>query len=222
MKHILPFILLLLTSVVFADDRQDFLKAWESVQKNSSEVRDFSSIKDNYYHIKFKNLPFEGELHVLAYEVEDMPSPMDSLTYSKMGYVEYELVGAPADMRSKYARTFQKWAKNNTLYFDEKLSKWDSYEEFSQQLMNGNGMDKVALYPSLLTFFDYWDYLLIVILIYFFFSQIVNSKRAKDSVAMQKKALEDMERNKVWMQQSIEMQKQNNQLLADILEAMKK
>ena len=70
MRIILLLMLFPIMAVASNGDRQGFLSAWENHQTNSETVEEFEKISEGKYYIKFKSLPYEGELILLTYEVE--------------------------------------------------------------------------------------------------------------------------------------------------------
>ena len=102
-----------------------------------------------------------------------------------MGYVEIDLTDADDELMAKYGRIYYKWAQNNTLYLNSTTKTWDSSTVYTQSLMQD--AEKYTPNSFTMLFFEYWNYLLAVVIIYFVFAQIKNSKRVKESIYMQEK-----------------------------------
>lgn len=208
--------------ILFAGEEEDFILAWESIQSGHSEVESFEKIEDRKYKVKFKTLPFEGELIVLAYDVEDVDFVMEGSPFSKSGYVEIDLVGFSDESMSKYSRSYYKWAQDNELHFDSINNQWVTSKEYRLALSNSVNTDDALPSKFFLILIEYWNYVLVGIILYFFFSQISNSKRAKESVQYQQKAIDDMANTKLLMQQSLDMHKETNRLLESIHNQLKR
>jgi hypothetical protein len=217
MKHILYLVLFMFAGYALADERTDLLKSWETLQKNSEALEYFQKNEDGTYKVKFKIIPYEGSLTVLAYDVEDIAYGSVDTKYRKMGYVEVELSNADESFMNKYGRLYYKWAQSNTLYLNGETGAWDSAKAYSESLMT----EANESMPGSLTllFFEYWNYILAVIIIYFLISQIINSKRVKVSMAMQNKAFED---SRAFMQLAVETSKKANETLENILSEIRK
>src|SRR5690606_6606220 len=124
MRKILLFLLSFLTSsLAMAESRESFFEAWEAVQKQHTEVTAFEKIAEDHYRISFANLPFDGELKVLAYGTDRLHYNNDT-DISLMGYVEVELQDAPEDMIEKYYRTYGHWSESLSLFYHQKQGQW--------------------------------------------------------------------------------------------------
>jgi len=220
MKQILLLLLLAFSMQTLANEQKaTLLEAWENLQKNSSDIEQFKKISDKKYWIKFATLPYEGELVVLAYNVEDVDFAPEGSPYTKTGYVEVDLVDASAERIAKYARTYSKWGQNNTFFLNDVTGKWDTLQTWQKQLE----MDLEENTPSswLLNILEYWDYLFAALIIYFFFTMVFGNKHMKESITLQKKAMDDFDQTKRYMEESRMLHGKTNQLLAEILQELK-
>lgn len=102
MKYYLGIILMTLSFSSLSQEKESFLAAWENTQNNSEEVALFERLDEKKYRIKFTTLPYEGELLVFSYGVDDIDYGLGDSVYTKSGYVEVDLPGAPEDMMVKY------------------------------------------------------------------------------------------------------------------------
>ena len=197
------WILIALVSLpVQASDEASFIQAWEKLQETSKEVEVFTKTDEKKYHVKFTTLPYEGELHVLAVGVETFNSGSKENT---TGYVEIDLPAASDELMQKYSRTYYKWAQNNSLYFDEESKKWLTPEQYTNSLKVEPEESEIS--PLFLIIFEYWNYLLILIILYFFISQVVNNRRIKESFEIQKQTSIE----------AIKLHNETNKLLKEIL-----
>lgn len=197
------------------------------MQTKSGAFESFTKVSDSEYTVKFKTIPYEGTLKILASDVQESPSYGNADGFSKMGYVEVDLPGAPADLTEKYSRTYYKWAQNNTLYYNSKTATWVDATEYSKSFKNKDGSFGFKLWTSIL---EYWSYILILIVLYFLWSTIVNNHRTKNALKNQeeavKKSLELSEQSLQTQNQAVqsarEAHQRTNELLGEILEELKK
>lgn len=219
MKTYVTFVFIFLSFSAFGSDKESFLSAWEGIQKNSAEVAQFEKVVDRIYHIKFTTLPFEGELRVLAYDVDELKyTGFSGDEYSLSGYVELELVGAPEDLIQKYNRTYYKWAENNNLFYHSKSGRWVTGREYSESVQSELTDDTGVLF----WFAEYSTYILIGLFLYILYTLFFGNKHLKTSIEQQKQALDDMEETKKHMQDALSLHKETNQILNEILKELKK
>lgn len=227
MKYLIFALFFSQLALAEAGDKEHFLKSWEEIQSKSGAFETFTKVSDSEYNIKFKSIPYEGTLVILASDVQDNPSYSDSDGFGKMGYVEVDLPGAPADLTEKYSRTYYKWAQSNTLYYNSKTATWVDATEYSKSFKNKEGGIGFKLWTSI---FEYWSYILILIMLYFLWSTIVNNHRTKKALKNQeeaiRKSLEISEQSLQIQSQAIqsgrESHQKTNELLAEILEELRK
>lgn len=199
-----------------ADPRAGLLQAWEDLQANSAEVEVFRKIADGKYWIGFSNLPYEGELVVLAYDTEEMDfGGFESIPYSLTGYVEVDLVDAAAEETAKYARSLGKWQQSNTLFFNRETQTWDSYKAYRSKLQRQT--EDLAPGSGLLMLFGYGQYILLGLILYFLYVAASNDRRVKKSIALQEQALANVEASKRLMREGLSLQRESNQLLQQVL-----
>lgn len=204
MKSLISVVILVFSFSAFSQDKASLLAAWEHIQKNHSEVKSFEKISDNHYKIKFVNMPFEGELVILAYGIEDLDYySTNSNAYTKSGYFEVELVGATEDMLKKYRMTYSKWSDDSNLYFNSENREWETRKIFTKNQMK---KFKESNVKSVLS--KYKNYLLFAFLLYFLFIHIKHNKRMKETMDRQNEA--------------IKLHYETNKLLKDLLIEMKR
>lgn len=227
MKYIIFALLFSQLAFAEAGDKEHFLTSWEDMQVKSGVFETFTKVSDAEYNVKFKAIPYEGRLVILASDLQDNVSYGASDTFDKMGYVEVDLPGAPADLTEKYSRTYYKWAQNNTLYYNSKTATWVDAVEYSKSFRGKDGGLGFKLWTSIL---EYWSYILILIVLYFLWSTIVNNHRTKNALKTQeeaiKKSLELSEQSlniqSEAIQTSRETHQRTNELLGEILEELRK
>lgn len=183
----------------FSQDKENFLVAWENLQKSHSEVELFEKTSDKHYKIKFVNIPFEGELVVLAIGVEDMNYYSRNNPYLKSAYIEIELKGASDSMLKKYSRTYASWADGNTLYLNGLTNQWLTRTVFAKNQITQFDENKFKD--------QYKNYVIGFLLFYFLFVHIRHNRRVKESINRQVEAMD--------------LHDETNKLLKDILTKMK-
>lgn len=221
MKRVLLVLLWISCAPALAEDlKTSLLQAWENLQAKSAEVAEFRKLAERKYWIKFVTLPYEGELLVLAYDTEDFSLGMTEIPYTKLGYVEVDLVDASSEEIAKYARTHSKWAQNNTFYYNQESGAWEGFAEYRERLEQ----ETEDLAPSswILTLFENGHILLLAILLYFVYVAFASDRRVKKSMALQQKAMADFDITTRYMKESMQLQKEANALLEQILEELKK
>jgi len=219
--RLLVFALSLLCSLnSWAADREALLAAWEQLQASHEEVESFEKTGDGIYQVTFATLPFSGELRVLAYDLESLDFNRNDSPFTHLGYVELELVGFDEGELAKYGRTYARWAQHNQLYFNAETGQWLDNKRYLDSI--STAYDDDAPSSFFLMVVEYWNYALIVIILYFLFSSMANNRRVRDSIALQHKALEDMTHSRQMMEKSMEAHRETNRLLRSIDEQLKR
>jgi len=226
MSYLSVLVFALFSTAIFAEpgDKNDFLSAWEKIQTNHSQIESFEKLDESKYKIKFSNLPYEGELVIVAYDVEEFAySPTGESDFKKTGYVEIDLPDALEELAVKYSRTYYKWAESNTLYYNQKTQKWVSQKQYNEYLMSDeNGQTLGGLY----WIWEYWSYILVFIILYFFISSVIGNKKIKESLDLQKESVAQAnELSKASMEaieKSLTQHEKTNELLAELLEETRK
>jgi len=174
-KNFVGLLLVLISSFSYGQDKESFLVAWENIQKNSDQVEYFKKIEKGKYKIKFSTLPFEGELVVLGYEVEDRPVTGTNKSYTKTGYVEVDLVDAPENMVTKYKRSYHKWFGMNDLYFNSVTSRWVTVKKYNKDFLARR--KDIRSGDFIYTLLENWVYILVGIPFFLLYLLVLNSKR---------------------------------------------
>ena len=226
MSYLKFFTIFIFSTAIFAEpgDKNDFLSAWEKIQSSNSQVESFEKIDELKYKIKFSSLPYEGELAIVAYDVEEFNySPVGESDYNKTGYVEIDLPDALEELAVKYSRTYYKWAESNTLYFNQKTQQWVTQKQYNEYLMSD---ENAVNFGGLFWLWEYWDYLLALIILYFVVSSVLGNKKIKESLDLQKESVEQAnELSKASMdaiEKSLSQHERTNELLAELIEEVKK
>lgn len=222
MRWITTLCLLALSFHALADaSRENLLPAWEKLQKSSPEVAKFKKLGDKQYRIEFAHMPYAGRLKVLAYNIEKLDYQLGDTPYTHSGYVEVDLVDTSAKQLNKFNRSYGQWLRTNTLFYNQESNSWDSWAAY-RQLLEQRDEDVTSKATLLLGLLDYWGVLLFAIVLCFVFAAIRADKRMKKSMVLQEKALEDFKSTERLAKESVQLQQENNELLAEMLVELKK
>jgi hypothetical protein len=199
------------------------ITAWEQAQKSDPSTIKFEKTKDRQYHFATKRFPFDGELLVRNVVVEDFSAVnQDGVS---MGTVEVELQGATDDFYRTYARSYTQWNMSNTLYWDPKLQRWQTSEQYFQQVRAR--IPKQVAWSGLLSIG--WLGILVVLVVALFFSVLrYNSKikainqRSERTLQISERNRQIAERNAQIFEQGLKLQEQNGKIFGEILEELKK
>lgn len=211
-SFLLPFLISLCAA---APTEKSLLRAWESMQRNDSEVLIFEKTEESLYNFKTERFPFDGQVRILNITIDDR---MGEYEYgSILGVIEVELVDLPEDFLEKYSYSYSVWESNNTLYYDKQSERWVTSTELVALTQTKE--------PRLRSFFSsYFTSCLliivfIIILIVFFIAvngmQKRNKKYLDESRASIKRSLDIAEK-------SLSLSEESTSILKDILEELKK
>lgn len=221
MKFVAGLLLLVFSFYAQGSERDDLLQAWENIQTTNPQVKTFEKISDGKYKIKFAVLPYDGEVDVLTYDTEDLNYDfIKDNPYSKRGYVNVDLVNSDEKTLAKYGRSYYNWVQSNTLYLDKRSGKWVSSQEYNKYIVNATREKSQGGILSFLA--DYWDFILLFIIIYFIFSAVLGGRQLRKSVKMQAEAVKDMDKSRQVQDEAIALHKETNKLLGEILEELRK
>ncbi|MCG8486199.1 MAG: hypothetical protein MI756_01885 [Chromatiales bacterium] len=221
MRWIQVLMLCVISLSAVADvSREQLLLAWEEHQKSNPDILQFKKLGKDLYHIKFAHMPYDGELKLLAYNTELLDYLPDINPYTHTGYVEIDLTAAPAEEINKYSRSYSRWLQSNTFYYNRESQSWDSWSVYRQQL-DQQSEDLISDTSGILKVFDYWEYILLAVFLYFVVVTINNDRRVKRSLALQDRAMEDLEVNKRLIKEELDLHQETNRLLGEMLSLLK-
>ena len=207
-------------------EKEAFLQAWESKQKQHPALEYFEKNSDATYNIKFKNIPFEGKLIVLNYDIESFQDFGEYLPVSKSGYIEYDLPELSDDITEKYYRSYSNWDQSNFLYFSSQSNTWIDEKEYADLIQDFDyDYDEGLMYYLS----DYVGYILFVLFIYFVYSIFSNNGRTKKVIQIQELAFkqsmelsqESLKLQKYAIKKSEDNHEKTNILLENILNELK-
>jgi hypothetical protein len=188
--------------------KASLLKAWETIQKNDPQVIIFAMEGENLYRFKTEHFPFDGQLKVLNITVDDRLADTDF--GQTMGVIEVELVDADQDFLSKHAYSYSIWARNNMLYFDQAQGRWLNSKEYfaeAQKRWKKKGWNPFS------NLWLEWPFLVIFGILAFLFFAVTR---------MQRKNERFMQNSHDLARETLELARDSNRILKEILENLKK
>ena len=212
-----------MSSLVFAAEKpteESLIKAWEELQKSDPNTVTFEKIADRRYKFKTKLFPFDGELRINDATIENIEmGPYNNGFVS--GPLDIELVGLPKDVPQKYSRKYSMWARNNTLYYDKKIEKWLSLQEFQRAMAKiTRGSSKPSGLPSNYVYIAAIAAILLLLATYIYFMQ-KNRQSVTTSLQKQADSMIQVERSIELSEKGMKLSEETNKILREILEVLK-
>ncbi|MBN2363948.1 hypothetical protein JXL83_07435 [candidate division WOR-3 bacterium] len=212
------FILAMFPAISYSlhPEEKALLSSWEEYQKSNPKTVVFEKVSEMTYEFKTELFPFDGIVKVLNVVIdEDMPSNEGY----KVGFIETELVGVPEDFFEKHYYSYSIWQRDNTLYFSDETDSWIRLSDLSVQCNS-------CAYPvqPLTSFFSVLSALFPVVvmigilLIVFVLSMVIQKKNSKYMEYARKATQRSLE----IAEKSIVLNEENNVILKEILEEIKK
>ena len=228
---IFPFFFI---STVFAQpSEQNLISAWESLQKADPKTVVFEKLAERHYKFKTELFPFDGELKITNIVID---KNFDDFEYStsenviSQGIVEVELVGISEDFLHNHGYSYGLWARNNILYYDEKEKQWvplsKALQKYRQPYKPAVGICyKLSGLISTLIFLVIF-FVLVLIIFKGARKQIKettaqNKKYMTDAAARTQKVLELSEESQKLSREHLQLARENNATLKQILEILK-
>lgn len=194
---------------------ESLIAAWEEIQKSDPNNIKFEKIKDEEYKINNNKIPFEGILKINSADIDDLMGNNEYI----MGVIEAELVGLSSDFIEKNSRRYYIWARNNNLYYDKNAKKWITMQEYQKALIEKQ--DKMF---GIFSFFSSYFYilLLIILLVFLVYFSRKQKKVINKSLEQQAQAIAQVNKSLELSEKSIELNRETNEILKDILDELKK
>lgn len=192
----------------------------EELQKSDPNTVTFEKIADRRYKFKTKLFPFDGELRINDATIENIEIGSYNNGFVS-GPLDIELVGLPKDVPQKYSRKYSMWARNNTLYYDKKVGKWLSPQEFQGAMAKiTRERSKPSGLPSNYVYIAAIAAILLVLAIFIYFIQ--KSRQAvESSLQRQADGIAQLERSIQLSEKGMQLGEETNKILKEILEVLK-
>jgi hypothetical protein len=207
-------------NILAQPSEKGLIKAWESLQKNDPKTVVFEKINEGSYSFKTEYFPFDGELKVFEVFLDDRGS---DVTGKIIGRIGVELVGLDKEIISKYNYGYSIWSNNNYLYYDIKTGKWISSSDYIKKATSDAMKYRSS---SLSNVLDYATVILLVIVFFLLFSYWVNMRKYNNYLKEHKESVKTsltlIEKSLKLGEEGQILSKENNQLLKEILEELKR
>jgi len=210
---------------------ESLLAAWETIQKNDPKTVVFEKLGDKRYHFKTSLFPFDGELKItnIAVDAGLEAEYLQASDISAQGIVEVELAGLSPDFLREHAYSYSIWERNNILFYNAKTKQWLPTNKALQASRN--------IQPAPILRCSFLGLIPYVILIAFFIFLIMllkgprkqvqemnarNRKFMEESAARTQKVLERAEENLALNREQLQLARENNETLKQILGELRK
>lgn len=204
-----------MTSLLLAAENpteESLIKAWEQLQKSDPHTVTFEKIANHRYKFKTTLFPFDGELRVNDATIDDME--MGSYGFIT-GLLDIELIGLPKNVPQKYSHKYNRWALNNTLYYDKKAAKWLSPREF-EGVITKMYAQKSKPSGCLLNYVFTAVLIIVLAIVTYLYRRVTKTalQRQADAIAQVKRSIE-------LSKKGVKLSEETNTILKKILEALK-
>jgi len=236
MRITAAFIILLLGALathhaLAEPDRDSLIEAWEAHIAARPSTILFESLGDGVYRLEDSDLPYEGELKVVGVLVRSADTAGYDTGFNYLGMVDFQLSDMPADRMS--SQVFYYWLSDRqTLHYSEAEQRWVDSASYQASISDIYSSDSSFGAMSFMLNYGIW-LILIGVLIFAFIAIGRQAKKARslmdESAAINQKARENIERAEglqdevlAIARESRDLQSENNALLKQMLEALKK
>jgi len=226
------FILVLVSQEALAEsDRESLITAWEAHIAGLPGTESFEKTADGVYQYRDSDLPYEGELKLLGALVRPSESAGFETEFTHLGMVDFELPDMPMERLS--SQVYYYWvADRQTLHYSETAQEWvdaAAYQESITDLYSGGSSFGVL---SFMLNYGIWI-LLIALIVFVFVGVGRQAKKARslmdETAEINQQARTNLDRaekmqNEVLSiaRESRDLQKENNDLLNRMLQALQR
>lgn len=217
--------------VLAQPDRDSLIEAWETHIQSLPSTVNLEKTGDDVYRYQDADLPYEGELRIVGALVRPAESVGFETSFQHLGMVDIELVDLPADRLS--SQVYYYWLSDRqTMHYSETEQRWVDPATYQAAItkMYSSGTSFGAL--SFMLNYGFWI-VLIGLLVFGIFAIGRQTRKARslmdDSSDINQKARENIDRAQNMQDEVLalaretrDLQTQNNELLKQMLEAMKR
>ena len=215
------FFVLLWSAAWAQPDKGSLIAAWERLQLEDPSTEVFEKVEDRLYRFKTGRFPFDGRMRLVNASIDSV-APGDEGGYI-LGVVEVELQGVEEEFYRTHSFSYSNWQRDNMLYYDSKEERWLTYAQWEEAL--GEYWDDQATMPWYLELVSGPGFLLVILVVFLvlaFWLSRKSGSHMKRALAAQDQSLAEQAKAMDIMRRSIALQEDNNRLLGEILEALKK
>ncbi len=212
-------------------DRESLVAAWEAHITGLPGTESFEKTADGVYQFKDTDLPYEGALKLLGVLVRPSESAGFETDFTHFGMIEFELTDLPAERLS--SQVYFYWlADRQTLHYSESAQEWvdaSTYQASITDLYSGT-----PSFGTLSFMLNYGIWVLLIGLIIFVFVGVNRqTKKARslmdDTADINEQARKNLDRAEAMQDEVLsiarearDLQKENNELLAKMLQALQR
>lgn len=196
--------------------RDSLLAAWETAQREDPQTMHFEKIEAGRYAFATERFPFDGVVRVLNLVIDE--STVEYPPSMVMGVVEADLEGVDDEFRRQHAYSIGLWQAANTLYFDADNGRWLTSAQWQRSMV-----DRYAS-PGWIARLagSFWVIFLVIFVIVLWWITRRAGRQFKTATAAQDKALAEQERAIRLTEEALQISRDSNRLLSEILDAIKR
>jgi len=212
-------------------DRDSLIEAWEAHVTSLPGTSRFEAVGDGVYQYEDTDLPYTGGLTIVGALVRSAETAGYETGYSHIGMVDFRLDDLPEDRLS--SQVYYYWLNDRqTLHFSTADQRWVDTAAFQESIANMyNGETSYGALSFILNY-GIWIFL-IALLVFVFVAVGKQTKKARalmdDSAMINQKARENIDRAEglqdeilALARETRDLQSDNNALLREMLDALKK
>lgn len=212
-------------------DRESLIAAWEAHIAGLPGTESFDKTADDVYQYKDTDLPYEGELKLLGVLVRTSESAGFETDFTHFGMVDFELTDMPVERLS--SQVYYYWlADRQTLHYSKSAQEWVDASAYQESITNLYGGSPSYGALSFMLSYGIWI-LLIGLLIFVFVGINRQAKKAHslmdESAEINDKARQNLDRAEAMQDEVLsiaretrDLQKESNELLATMLQALQR
>lgn len=236
MRKVATFIVFSLTAVVTHEasaeaSRESLIEAWETHIASLPATARFEAAGDGVYQFEDTDLPYAGELFIVGALVRPAESAGYETGFTHIGMIDFRLAELPDDRMS--SQVYYYWLTDRqTLHYSEARQRWVDTATFQESIKNM--YNSGTSYGALSFMLNYGIWVFLIALIAFVFIAVGRqAKKARalmdDSALINQKARENIDRAGGLQDEILaiarenrDLQSENNELLKQVLEVLKK
>ena len=212
-------------------DKDSLLEAWEGHVRSLPGTITFEVTDDGAYRMNDADLPYEGELQVISALVRSAENVGVDTGFSHMGIVEFTLGDLPPERLG--SQSYYYWlADRQTLHYSTSEQRWVGGDEYQASLTNLYGGRSKYTGRSFMLNYGIWAFLIGLIVLV----GIAVSRQSRKASALMdetrdinQQASRNLDRAQGMQDEVLaiarearDLQKQNNELLAQIRDVLRR
>ena len=212
-------------------DRESLIAAWEAHIAGLPGTESFEQTADGVYQYKDTDLPYDGELKLLGVLVRPSESAGFETDFTHFGMVDFELSDMPVERLS--TQLYYYWlADRQTLHYSKSAQEWVDASAYQESITDLYGGTPSFGALSFMLNYGIWV-LLIGLLIFVFVGVNKQAKKARslmdETAEINDKARQNLDRAEAMQDEVLsiaretrDLQKEGNELLARMLQALQR